>query len=169
MRAASKILSFVSACPQLADGAYNLFSNILAGLQDLVFKRKRGTWRFPQPVALWANNNHLGVIFGLLQHVRINYSNKIPSVWEQAIHSNPVNLLQAEVFCIFCINVFPLSPSIPLPPRGQKRGRNHRRVSTGSSAVIGKIQSVGLSRVGKRFIPSLKNMTHASRTWPTLP
>lgn len=60
MRSARKILSFVSACPQLADGAYNLFSNILAGLQDLVFKRKRGTRRFPLPAALCANNNRLG-------------------------------------------------------------------------------------------------------------
>jgi hypothetical protein len=41
LSAARETLSFVSACPQLADGAYDLLSNMLTWPQDLVFKGKR--------------------------------------------------------------------------------------------------------------------------------
>ena len=49
----------------------------------------------------------------LLQHVRINRSNKVPSLSEHKQFSPAVYLLQAEGLLYFCINSFPLPPSLP--------------------------------------------------------
>lgn len=81
---ASKNLSFVSACPQLADGAHNLLSNISAWLSDLVFKRKRGTQRFPQPATLWANNRLCGVILGCCNMQGLTIQIKFLLCWRRS-------------------------------------------------------------------------------------